>query len=95
MKIYKQILEAVNRGINLALDDIEDNEPIGSVSQHNDVINSEDVIKNRIELDKLTVDLGLPSGTRWCKYNIGVNPNSIFLNTPNNYYFLLISFINI
>ena len=26
MKISKQILEAINRGIQLALDDIEDNE---------------------------------------------------------------------
>jgi len=45
MKNYKQILEAVNRGIKLALDDFEDNEPISSLSQHNDVINAEDVIK--------------------------------------------------
>ena len=45
MKYYNKILEAVNRGIQLALDGIEDNELIGSAFQHNDVIDSEDVIK--------------------------------------------------
>ena len=45
MMNYNKILEAVNRGIQLALDDIEDNELIGSTSQYNDVIYAEDVIK--------------------------------------------------
>jgi hypothetical protein len=31
-----------------------------------------------------TVDLNLPSGTLWCKYNMGVNPNN--LNTPEDWY---------
>ena len=44
MKNYNKILEAINRGIYLALDDYEDNEPNSSLSQHNDVIDSEDVI---------------------------------------------------
>ena len=30
------------------------------------------------------VDLGLPSGTLWCKYNLGVDPNK--LNTPKDWY---------
>ena len=33
MKIYKQILEAVNRGIKLALDDFEENNEITSKSE--------------------------------------------------------------
>ena len=52
MKYYNKILEAVNKGIQLALDDFEDNEPNSSLSQHNDVIYSEDVIKNRIYYEK-------------------------------------------
>ena len=71
MKQYKQILEAINRGIQLALDDYEDNELNSSLSQHNDVIDSEDVIKQKYDLMKKVVDLGLPSGTLWCKYNLG------------------------
>ena len=31
------------------------------------------------------IDLGLPSGTLWCKYNVGVtNPNR--LNTAKDWY---------
>ena len=84
MKNYKQILEAVNRGIKLALDDFEDNEPNSSLSQHNDVIDSEDVIKQKYDLMQEVVDLGLPSGTLWCKYNLGVN--SYWLNTLEYWY---------
>lgn len=77
MKLTKHILEAIDKGIQLALDDYEDNEPNSSLSQHSDVIDSKDVIKQRIELDKTVVDLGLPSGTLWCKYNLDVNPNQL------------------
>ena len=73
MKNYKQILEAINRGIQLALDDYEDNEPNSSLSQHSDVIDSEDVVKTYINFWDHNVDLGLPSGTIWCKYNLGAN----------------------
>ena len=76
-KLNKQILEAVHRGIQLALDDYQNIEPNSSIL--NDIINTEDVIQNRIDLDKYTVDLGLPSGTRWCKYNLGVELNQSFL----------------
>lgn len=34
--------------------------------------------------DELFVDLGLPSGTLWCKYNLGVNPKH--LNNYENWY---------
>jgi hypothetical protein len=30
------------------------------------------------------VDLGLPSGTLWCKYNLGVDPN--YLANPINWF---------
>ncbi len=43
MKNYKQILEAINKGIQLALDDIEDIKDNSSISQTSDVIDSEDV----------------------------------------------------
>lgn len=49
MKLSKQILEAINRGVQLALDDIED---IDNKSVFSDVIDSKDVIKNRIEYEK-------------------------------------------
>ena len=82
-KLNNHILEAINKGIQLALDDFEDNELNGSLSQHNDVIDSEDVIKQRIEFDKISVDLGLPSGTLWCKYNLGIDLEN--LNTAQDY----------
>ena len=78
MKNYKEILEAINKGIQLALDDFEDNEPIGSTSQYNDVIDSDDVIRNAIMIyGRGFVDLGLPSGTLWNAYNLGVDPNHL------------------
>lgn len=92
MKNYKQILEAVNRGIKLALDDIEDSELNGSLSQHNDVIDSEDVIKQKYDLLKELVDLGLPSGTLWFNYNYGVNCKKVFeYNKPEDFYGLYLS----
>ena len=72
----KQIVEAVSRGIQLALDDIQDNEQINSTSHINDVIDSDDVIKDAIELHKYFEDLGLPSRTLWGKYNLGADINS-------------------
>ena len=75
MKNYKQILEAINKGIQLALDDMEDIEDNSSISQTNDIIDAEDVIENHIMIRKWCVDLGLPSRTLWHKYNLGVNPD--------------------
>lgn len=48
MKLSKQILEAINSGIQLALDDYNDNEQIGSASQYNDIIDAEDIVKRQI-----------------------------------------------
>jgi hypothetical protein len=35
-------------------------------------------------LKKETVDLGLPSRTLWCKYNLGVDPNQLI--KPEDWY---------
>ena len=85
MKNYNKILEAVNRGIQLALDDYQDIEPNNSISQSNDVIDTEDVIQDKIKLNELTVDMGLPSKTRWAKYNLGVIPNNRKLRYAKNW----------
>ena len=77
MKNYKQILEAVNRGIQLALDDFDDEEQVQNVKSKQ--VNHNDYTKEYLDLIKYeVVDLGLPSGTLWCKYNFGVNPNRLF-----------------
>ena len=75
MKNYKQILEAVNRGIQLALDDFDDDEVQNIKSKQ---INHRDYTKEYLDLMKDAVDLGLPSRTLWCKYNLDVDPNQLF-----------------
>ena len=73
MKTFnKYILEAINKGIKLALDDFDynDNEEISSKQA---IIKNNDSTKKLIYIKKNFVDLGLPSGTLWCKYNIPVN----------------------
>ena len=75
MKKYNKILEAVNRGIQLALYDFDDDEIQNVKSKQ---IIHRDHTKDYLDLMKEVVDLGLPSGTLWCKYNLGVNPNQLF-----------------
>ena len=82
MKYYNKILEAVNRGIKFALDDFEDQEEIQG--QTNSKIKHNYGTKEWLDLMKEAVDLGLPSGTLWCKYNLGVDPNQ--LTSPKNWY---------
>ena len=78
MKNYKQILEAVNRGIKFALSDLEDNEELSSIgSQKQGQIDDKNYTRELLDLKKEVVDLGLPSRTLWCKYNLGVNPNQL------------------
>ena len=72
MKFNNKILEAVNRGIQLALDDYQDDGLNNLSSNQNDVIDTDDTIKKRVDLNKIFVDLGLPSGTLWCKHYIGI-----------------------
>ena len=77
MKNYNKILEAVNRGIQLALDDFDDEEQIQNIKSKQ--VNHEDYTKEYLDLMKdEVVDLGLPSGMLWCKYNLGVNSNRLF-----------------
>ena len=67
MKNYKQILEAINKGIKFALDDFEDDNIQG---QTNSKVNHEHGTKEWLDAMEQFVDLGLPSGNLWCKYNL-------------------------
>ena len=78
MKNYKQILEAINRGIQLALDDFDDEDQVQNNIKSKQVQNR-DYTKEYLDLMNDVVDLGLPSKTLWCKYNLGVNPNQLLI----------------
>lgn len=78
----KQILEAINRGIQLALDGFEDQDDI--LQQTHGKIKNNYNTKEYVDLMNIAVDLELPSGTWWCKYNLGVNPNQ--LNKPEDWF---------
>ena len=83
MKNYNKILEAVNRGIQLALDDFDDEEQVQNVKSKQ--VNHRDYTKEYLDLLKYEViDLGLPSGTLWCKYNLDVDSNQLL--TPEDWY---------
>ena len=85
MKNYNKILEAVNRGIQLALDDFDDEEEVQNNIKSKQ-INHRDYTKEYLDLmDLLTiaVDLGLPSGTLWCKYNLGCNFDKLNVSPEN------------
>ena len=70
MRKYKQILEAINRGIQFALDDF-DPEEVELSKPKQETITKEDSLYQNLKLREYVVDLGLPSGTLWCKYNLG------------------------
>ena len=82
MKIYTQILEAVNRGIQLALDDFDDEEQVQNIKSKQ--VNHRDYTKEYLDLINEVVDLGLPSGTLWCKYNLDVDSTKLL--TPEDWY---------
>lgn len=77
-KLNNQILEAIHRGVQLALDDYEDelqpNKKVGNYQQ--------DQSKTKLFLN--FVDLGLPSKTLWYKYNLGVDP--LTASEPEDWY---------
>ena len=76
MKNYNKILEAVNRGIQLALDDFDDEDQVQNIKSKQ--IQNRDYTKEYLDLLKYeVVDLGLPSGTLWCRYNLDVDPNQL------------------
>ena len=86
MNKYKHILEAVNRGIKFALDDYHDIEDNG-LSSKSTVIQNDEIIYNHIEEYKTWfVDLGLPSGTLWMRYNLGANPSKYAIHWTGCYY---------
>ena len=61
---------------NFNIDIIDDIQNSLSKSKYNSITQK--------KLIEYIVDLGLPSGTLWCKYNLGVNPNQ--LNTAKDWY---------
>ena len=81
MKSTKHILEAIQRGINLAIDDFDDDMDIEvqKTGQIKHSSNTRELIR-----DKYFVDLALPSETLWGKYNVGVNPHK--LNKAQDWY---------
>lgn len=81
---YKQILEAINRGIQLALDNIEGQDDIQH--QTHSKIKSKNYTKEYLDLMNSIVDLGLPSGTLWCKYNLGCNYDLLNNHSENSKY---------
>ena len=83
MKNYKQILEAINKGIQLALDDFDDEDQVQNNIKSKQVQNR-DYTKEYLDLMNDVVDLELPSKTLWCKYNLGVNPNQLII--PKDWY---------
>ena len=56
----------------LALDDFDDEEQVQNIKSKQ--INHRDYTKEYLDLMKVVVDLGLPSGTLWCKYNLDAYP---------------------
>ena len=83
MKNYNKILEAVNRGIQLALDDFDDDGQVQNIKSKQ--VQNRDYTKEYLDLLKYeVVDLGLPSGTLWCKYNLGADQNQ--LSKPEDWY---------
>ena len=82
MKNYNKILEAVNKGIQLALDDFDDEDtPIQNIKSKQ--VQNRDYTKEYLDLIRDSVDLGLPSGTLWRKYNLGVDLEN--LNIAQDY----------
>ena len=67
MKNYNKILEAVNKGIQLALDDFDDEQVQNIKSKQ---VQNRDYTKEYLDAMDQFVDLGLPSGNLWCKYNL-------------------------
>ena len=81
MKNYNKILEAVNRGIQLALDDFDDEDQIQNIKSKQ--VQNRDYTKEYLDLMNDVVDLGLPSGTLWSKYNLGCD-FELLNNNPKN-----------
>ena len=66
----------------LALDDFDDEEQVQNIKSKQN--NHEDYTKNYLDAMEYFVDLGLPSGTLWCKYNLGVDYKKLVKNPENS-----------
>ena len=89
MKVsVRPLIKNLNEGfdfnqINLTLDDFDDEEPVQNIKSKQ--VQNRDYTKEYLDLVKdEVVDLGLPSGTLWCKYNLGVNPTRLLV--PEDWY---------
>lgn len=79
MKLNQKILNAINEGIRkslLSFDDVE----FGQSTNINQKVQK--TIKDMQWIQENFVDLGLPSGTLWCKYNLGATCG----DTPESWY---------
>ena len=65
----------------MTLDEFEDEELQGQTCSKTKYDGG---IKEYIDLKNSIIDLGLPSGTQWCQYNVGVNLNQ--LNKAEDWY---------
>ena len=89
MKVsVRPLIKNLNEGfdfnqINLTLDDFDDEEPVQNIKSKQ--VQNRDYTKEYLDLIKdEVVDLGLPSGTLWCKYNLGVDQDQ--LSKPEDWY---------
>lgn len=89
VKIDKHILEAINNGIKLALDNFNDYEEDNVTSKQNVIKNDNAALLSIIKNDPYIVNLGLPSGTLWARDNFGISPKHVFVHSNDfygNYY---------
>ena len=88
MKVtVRPLIKNLNEGfdfnqINLTLDDFDDEEQVQNIKSKQ--VQNRDYTKEHLDLMNEVVDLGLPSGTLWCKYNLGVDSNQ--LSKPEDWY---------
>ncbi len=66
----------------LALDDFEDEEQVQNIKSKQ--TQNRDYTKEYLNAMEQFVDLGLPSGTLWCKYNLGVDYKKLDKNPENS-----------
>ena len=66
----------------LALDDFDDEEQVQNIKSKQ--VQNRDYTKDYLDAIEQFVDLGLPSGTLWCKYNLGVNYKKLDKNPENS-----------
>ena len=66
----------------LALDDFDDEVQVQNIRSKQ--VQNIDYTKEYLDVMEQFVDLGLPSGTRWCKYNLGVDYKKLDKNPENS-----------